>query len=129
LATATKASTSEAVSWRTEAWSFFYVGGGARGAGVLHRQIDALLGQLFKLLAALHRFAQLLGAGSGDPFGVVLAILPHLILVIRSQRMARIGSWTELSLEGAVLHFVDLGHFWEDHLTLLDEFAHGQTII
>jgi len=24
---------------------------------------------------------------------------------------------------------VDLGHLLEDHLTLLDEFAHGQTIV
>jgi len=44
-----------------------------------------LLGQLLKLLAAVHRFAQLLGARAGHPFGVVLARLPNLILVIRAQ--------------------------------------------
>jgi hypothetical protein len=88
-----------------------------------------LLGQLLKLLATVHRLAQLLGARAGHPFGVVLAILPNLILVIRAQRMAGVGSRTELGLEGAVLHLLDLGHFLEDDLALLDEFAHGPTIV
>jgi len=73
--------------------------------------------------------AQLVGARAGHPFGVILAILPNLILVIRAQRVAGIGSLTKLALERAVLHLVDLGHLLEDHLTLLDEFAHGQTIV
>jgi hypothetical protein len=84
---------------------------------------------LLKLLAALHRLAQLLGARAGHPLGVVLALLPNLILVIRSQRTAGVGARSELSLEGAVLHLVNPGHFLEDHLALLDEFAHGQTIV
>jgi hypothetical protein len=84
---------------------------------------------LLKLLAAFHRLAQLLGARAGHPFGVILAIFPNLMLVIRAQRVAGIGSLTKLALERAVLHLVDLGHLLEDHLTLLDEFAHGQTIV
>jgi len=43
--------------------------------------------------------------------------------------MARVGSGTELGLDGAVLHLVDLGHFLEDDLALLDKFAHGRTIV
>jgi hypothetical protein len=96
---------------------------------VLHGQLDALLGQLLKLLAALHRLAQLLGARAGHPLGVVLAVLPDLILVVGTQRMAGVGTRSKLGLKGAVLHLVDLGHFLEDHLALLDKFAHGQTIV
>ena len=88
-----------------------------------------MLGQLFKLLTALHRFAQLLGARSGDPLGVVLAFLPDLILVVGAQRMAGVGPRSELGFKGAVLHLIYLGHFLEDHLTLLDKFAHGPTIV
>lgn len=124
LARAMKASTSEAVSRRTDVWSFFCIGGGPRGAGVLHGQLDALLGQLLKLLAAFHRLAQLLGARAGQPLGVVLAFLPNLILVVGAQRMAGVGPRSKLGFEGAVFHLVDPGHFLEDHLTLLDKFAH-----
>jgi hypothetical protein len=96
---------------------------------VLHCQLDALLGQLLKLLAALHRLAQLLGARAGHPSGVVPAFLPDLMLVVGAQRMAGVGTGSELGFEGAILHLDDLGHFLEDHLTLLDKFAHGQTIV
>ncbi len=88
-----------------------------------------MLGQLLKLLAALHRLAQLLRARAGHPLGVVLALLPNLMLVVGSQRMAGVGPWSELGFKGAVLHLIDPGHFLEDHLTLLDEFAHGLTIV
>jgi len=84
---------------------------------------------LLELLAALHRLAQLLGARAGDSFGVVFAVLPNLMLVIRSQRMAGVSSGTELGLEGAILHLVDPGHFLQEDLALLDKFAHGQTIV
>lgn len=77
------------------------------------------------MLTALHRFAQLLGARAGDPFGMVLALLPDLILVIGSQRMLGISSGPILGFKGAILHMVDLGHFLEDDLALLDEFAHA----
>jgi hypothetical protein len=96
---------------------------------VLHCQLDALPGQLLKLLAAFHRLAQLLGARAGHPSGVVLAFLPDLMLVAGPQRMAGVGPRSELGFEGAVLHLHDPGHFLEDHLTLLDKFAHGQTIV
>ena len=96
---------------------------------MLHCQLNALLGQLLKLLAAFHRLAQLLGARAGHPLGVVLAFLPDLILVVRAQRMAGVGPRSELGFKGAVLHLVDLGHFLKDHLTLLDKFAHGPTIV
>jgi len=88
-----------------------------------------LLGQLLKLLAAFHRLAQLLGARTGHPLGVVLAFLPNLMLVVGAQRLAGVGTRSELGFKGAVLHSIDLGHFLEDHLTLLDKFAHGQTIV
>jgi hypothetical protein len=84
---------------------------------------------LLKLLAALYRFAQLLGARAGDPFGVVLAILPHLILVIGPEGMVRVDSRPVLSLKRAKLHLVDLSHFPEDYLTLLDEIAHAGRIV
>jgi hypothetical protein len=88
-----------------------------------------LLGQVLKLLAAFHRLTQLLGARAGHPLGVVFASLPNLILVVGAKRMAGVGTRSELGFKGAVLHLVDLGHFLEDHLTLLDKFAHGQTIV
>jgi hypothetical protein len=84
---------------------------------------------VLELLAPLHRLAQLLGARAGHPLGVILAISPNLMLVIRAQRVAGIGSLTKLGLEGAVFHLVDLSHLLEDHLALLDKFAHGQTIV
>jgi len=84
---------------------------------------------LLELLAALHRLAQFLGAWTGDPFGVVFALLPDLILIIGPEGMVRVGSPAILGVEGAVLHLVDPGHFLEDHLALLDEFAHGQSIV
>jgi len=124
-----KASTSEAVSCRTDVWSFFCIGGEPRRAGVLNCQLDALLGQLFKLLAAFNRLAQPLGARAGHPLGVVLAFLPDLILVVGTERMAGVGTRSELGFKGAVLHLIDLGHFLEDHLALLDKFAHGPTIV
>jgi len=77
------------------------------------------------LLAAIHGLAQLLRAGTRHPFGVVFALLPDLILVIRAQGMVGIGSRAILGFKGAVLHLVDPGHFLEDHLALLDKFAHG----
>jgi hypothetical protein len=40
--------------------------------------------------------------------------------------MVGIGSRAILGLKGAVLHLVDLGHFLEDHLALLDKYAHGR---
>jgi hypothetical protein len=43
--------------------------------------------------------------------------------------MVGIGSRAILGFKGAVLHLVDPGHFLEDHLALLDEFAHGQSIV
>jgi len=88
-----------------------------------------LLGQLLKLLAAFHRLAQLLGARASHPLGAVFAFLPDLILVVGAQRMAGVGTRSELGFEGAELHLVDLGHFLEDHLALLDKFAHGPTIV
>jgi len=81
------------------------------------------------VLAALHRFAQLLGARTGDPFGMILALLPDLIFVVGSQGMIGVSSGPILGFKGAVLHLVDLGHFLEDDLALLDEFAHGRSIV
>jgi hypothetical protein len=129
LARATKASISEAVSWRTDAWSFFCLGGSLGLPGVLHGELDAFLSQLLKLLAALHRLAQLLGAWAGHPFGMVFALPPDLMLVIGAQRMAGVGALAILGLEGAVFHLVDPGHFLEKDLTLLDKLAHGPTIV
>ncbi len=84
---------------------------------------------MLELLAALHRFAQLLGAWTGDPFGVVFALLPDLILVIGAEGMVRVGSGAILRPKGAVLHLIDLCHFLENDLTLRDELAHSQSIV
>jgi hypothetical protein len=108
---------------------FFRVGGGLDLAGVLNGQLNALLSQLLKLLAAFHRFAQLLGAWPSDSFGVVLSLLPHLILVIGPEGMVGVGSRPVLGLEGAEFHLVDLGHFLQDYLPLLNEFAHERSIV
>jgi hypothetical protein len=96
---------------------------------VLHGQLDALLGQLLKLLAAFHRLAQLLGARAGHPLGVILAFLPNLILVVGAERLTGVGTRSELGFKGAIFHLINPGHFLEDHLTLLDKFAHGQSIV
>jgi hypothetical protein len=84
---------------------------------------------LLKLLTAADRLAELFGPGAGDPFGVVLALLPHLIFVVRAQGMVGVGSRTVLGLEGAILHVLDPGHFLEEDLPLLDEMAHGARIV
>jgi hypothetical protein len=96
---------------------------------VLDGQLDALLGQLLKLLATFHRLAQLLGARTRHALGVVFAFLPNLILVVGAQGMAGVGTRSEFGFKGAVLHLVNLGHFLEDHLTLLDKLAHRPTIV
>jgi len=83
---------------------------------------------LLKLLAPFHRLAQLFGARPGNSFGVIFAPLPDLILKIRSQRMAGVGASSVFSLEGAVLHLVDLRHFLKDSLPLFKEFAHGELL-
>ena len=84
---------------------------------------------MLKSLAARHRLAQLLGAGTGDPCGVIFARLPDLVLKIRPEGMVRVGARAILGLEGAVLHLIDLRHLLKDHLPLLKEFAHAQSIV
>jgi hypothetical protein len=77
------------------------------------------------LLAAIHGLAQLLRPWTSNPFGVVLALLPDLILVVGAEGMVGIGSGAILGPKGTMLHLVDPGHFLEDHLALLDKFTHG----
>jgi hypothetical protein len=84
---------------------------------------------LFKSLAARHRLKQLLGPGTGNPLGVIFARLPDLVLKIRPEGMVGVGARAKLGFEGAMLHLIDLGHLLEDHLPLLKEFAHAQSIV
>jgi len=84
---------------------------------------------LLKLLAAIHCGPQLLGPWTGDPLGVVFALPPDLMFVIRTEGMVRVDSPAIFRLKRAVLHEVDLGHLLEYHLALLDEFAHEQSIV
>ena len=84
---------------------------------------------MFKSLAARHGLTQLLGPGTGDPLGVIFARLPDLVLKIRPEGMVGVGTRAILGLEGAVLHLIDLRHLLKDHLPLLKEFAHTQSIV
>jgi hypothetical protein len=88
-----------------------------------------LLGQLLKLLAAFHHYAQLLGAWASDSFGVVLVLLPHMIRVIGPEGMVVVGSKSVFGLKGAEFYLVELCHLLEDYLPLLDGFVHEHGMI
>lgn len=69
-------------------------------SGVLDGQLDKLPSQSLILLSPVDGVAQVVGARPGDPFGVALALPPHLVFKAGPQSLVGIGPGPESGLEG-----------------------------